>query len=235
MLLTACHLLPDGEFVWESSGDAGLPEGVSADPGGENRLHSRLQHTGDPCAVQGKSVLAQKSARSALAERSSIKMSLMSGMNWSLCGLKSGLCSVGDLSVISLIINVNMHEFPLHRLNIPLSESHKDLLFFSLLFRFSASCLNVMIKPSCFIPFFSPIHLSLHLLLLPFRSCCFLSEDRSSTMPITSNSTAASVPTTSRSRRSWKEVHPLYISYMPVTSPLHQEQQKCKIWHRGFS
>lgn len=52
-----CRLLPDGELVWESAGDAGLPEGVSANPGGENRLHSGLQHTGDSGAVQGKSAL----------------------------------------------------------------------------------------------------------------------------------------------------------------------------------
>lgn len=48
-----CRLFPDGEFVWESAGDAGFPEGVSANPGGENRLDSGLQHAGDPHAVQG--------------------------------------------------------------------------------------------------------------------------------------------------------------------------------------
>lgn len=46
-------LFSDGEFVWEFAGDAGLSEGVSANPGGENRLDSRLQHTGDPRTIQG--------------------------------------------------------------------------------------------------------------------------------------------------------------------------------------
>lgn len=39
-----------------------------------------------------------------------------------------------------------------------------------------------------------------------YRSCCSLSEAPSCTMPTTSSSTVASVPTTLRSKRFWREV-----------------------------
>lgn len=54
----ACFIPPsslrlDGESVWQPARDVGLPEGLPADPGGEDRLLARLQHPGDPLTVQG--------------------------------------------------------------------------------------------------------------------------------------------------------------------------------------
>ena len=47
-------LSSDGEPVWQPARDAGLPEGFPPDSGGEDRLLlARLQHPGDPRAVQG--------------------------------------------------------------------------------------------------------------------------------------------------------------------------------------
>lgn len=51
--LTFSSRRSDGESVRQPARDAGLPEGLPADPGGEDRLLARLQHPGDPLTVQG--------------------------------------------------------------------------------------------------------------------------------------------------------------------------------------
>ena len=45
--------LSDGVSVWQSAGDAGLPESLFPNPGGPHLLLPQPQLPGDPRAVQG--------------------------------------------------------------------------------------------------------------------------------------------------------------------------------------